>query len=861
MHSVKRAVSLAVATVVAVPLAISVAFSVAATNATPTYDVETNDDGSQIFIQSIAASLDGSVYVVGGFNSYDASPNPAVFGSTSLYNAGGTDYEGYAAKIGPDGVWDWAFRAGSTASGEDRVVDVVALDDGGAVVLIDASYDMTVSPVTGSGEFSTTGDTSVLVRVAADGSFVWHQEMAGSIPVSQELSLSADQQTVVALAVNGSNKNLYVEAFNVSTGASIWDRVIQKGTGEFGSTAWQHMELAVNNAGTVVVSFSYYGGSYILDYVSYDSTSMGNSATGAWHSMFAAFDITDGSTDWVASTRMNASNGSTHAEAQMFELEPAGDKFLAVMLVEPVNGTVNFISGGGAVQLQYWGDDRYVVAELSDDGAWAEKTQMPACDGFGCTLDNNYMNLHAADDGSFDLWYFTDQNHSSIAWMDYLAADDHMVLASFNADGTGEKLTSFTGGNGHRPGGQNAIDSFHDGSLVIAGSLLSNLTDGAGNTVSGLPSRVFVAPLDNGPWAYNTPTPPSYTISYDANGGTGAPADQTCVDGSTVTLSMTEPTRAGYRFTSWTTGGMFPPSIAPGSTRSCADTSLYAQWEELVDADGDGLDSTVDPDDNDPDIDDDGVLDGAEEDTLCITSADCDSDGLTDDLDADDLDSDQDGDGVLDGAEEDSTCINSSDCDSDGLADAVDADDLDSDQDDDSVLDGAEEDSSCVTVADCDDDGLADAVDADDLDSDQDNDGVLDGAENDGCVTDPAADCGTVTTTTVPGDNSATTTTTTTSVPESSTTTTSIPATTETSVVADTSGGEATTTSTTLVTSTGETTTTVVLEATVGDSTPTSEPVTLPATGGDNRVMPVVILLMCVGFGLVLVRRRHSFID
>ena len=69
------------------------------------------------------------------------------------------------------------------------------------------------------------------------------------------------------------------------------------------------------------------------------------------------------------------------------------------------------------------------------------------------------------------------------------------------------------------------------------------------------------------------------------------------------------------------------------------------------------------------------------------------------------------------------------------------------------------------------------------------------------------------------------------------------------------------TTSPPLATSTGETTTTVVLEATIGESTTTSEPLTLPATGGDNRVMPAVILLMCVGVGLVLVRRRHAFID
>ena len=166
------------ATLVTAPLAILVAFAapaqVQATNATPTYDVETNDGWTKIYAQSIAASPDGSVYVVGSFNSYDSPIKPAVFGSTSLYNTAGTEYEGYVAKIGPDGVWDWAFRAGNSASSspDDAVVDVVALDDGGAIILIDAAYNMTVSPITGSGEFSTTGDTSTLVRLAADGSFM-----------------------------------------------------------------------------------------------------------------------------------------------------------------------------------------------------------------------------------------------------------------------------------------------------------------------------------------------------------------------------------------------------------------------------------------------------------------------------------------------------------------------------------------------------------------------------------------------------------------------------------------------------------------------------------------------------------------
>jgi len=43
----------------------------------------------------------------------------------------------------------------------------------------------------------------------------------------------------------------------------------------------------------------------------------------------------------------------------------------------------------------------------------------------------------------------------------------------------------------------------------------------------------------------------TYTISYDANGGTGAPAPQTKTKGVTLTLPSTMPTRKGYIFCGW----------------------------------------------------------------------------------------------------------------------------------------------------------------------------------------------------------------------------------------------------------------------------------------------------------------------
>ena len=77
-------------------------------------------------------------------------------------------------------------------------------------------------------------------------------------------------------------------------------------------------------------------------------------------------------------------------------------------------------------------------------------------------------------------------------------------------------------------------------------------------------------------WKLNT-----YTVSYNANGGSGAPSAQTKTYGKNLTLSSTVPTRQNYNFLGWSinqnastaeysAGGMY-------STNSGA--TLYAVWE------------------------------------------------------------------------------------------------------------------------------------------------------------------------------------------------------------------------------------------------------------------------------------------
>lgn len=77
-------------------------------------------------------------------------------------------------------------------------------------------------------------------------------------------------------------------------------------------------------------------------------------------------------------------------------------------------------------------------------------------------------------------------------------------------------------------------------------------------------------------WKANT-----YTVSYNANGGTGAPASQTKTYGKTLTLSSTKPTRANYTFKGWGTSASATTVTyaAGGSYTNNAGATLYAVWK------------------------------------------------------------------------------------------------------------------------------------------------------------------------------------------------------------------------------------------------------------------------------------------
>lgn len=72
----------------------------------------------------------------------------------------------------------------------------------------------------------------------------------------------------------------------------------------------------------------------------------------------------------------------------------------------------------------------------------------------------------------------------------------------------------------------------------------------------------------------------SYTVSYNANGGSGAPSSQTKWYNETLKLSSVIPTRERYEFLGWATSQNGSVSYSAGSNyTSNSGITLYAVWK------------------------------------------------------------------------------------------------------------------------------------------------------------------------------------------------------------------------------------------------------------------------------------------
>lgn len=96
----------------------------------------------------------------------------------------------------------------------------------------------------------------------------------------------------------------------------------------------------------------------------------------------------------------------------------------------------------------------------------------------------------------------------------------------------------------------------------------------------------------NGVWKYNGGyltyvsavkiRPQVHTITYNANGGSGAPGNQTKTQGQQLFLSTKKPTRTGYTFKYWTAsiGGNYNPGQEYTHDQNGGTVTMTAYWRD-----------------------------------------------------------------------------------------------------------------------------------------------------------------------------------------------------------------------------------------------------------------------------------------
>ena len=194
---------------------------------------------------------------------------------------------------------------------------------------------------------------------------------------------------------------------------------------------------------------------------------------------------------------------------------------------------------------------------------WNKKT-----DGSGTTYKNkqSVKNLTSTQGATVNLYAQWKPNTYTISFNGNGKTGGSTASMSMTYD-TAKNLTAngFTK-TGHSFSGWNT-KSNGDGTSYKNKQSVKNLTSANGATIT----------------LYAKWTPNKYTVSYDANGGIGAPADQTKTYGVNLTLSSTKPTRTGYTFSKWNTkaDGTGTNYNSTAKYTSNANLTLYAVWTPI----------------------------------------------------------------------------------------------------------------------------------------------------------------------------------------------------------------------------------------------------------------------------------------
>ena len=193
------------------------------------------------------------------------------------------------------------------------------------------------------------------------------------------------------------------------------------------------------------------------------------------------------------------------------------------------------------------------------------------------TFYSSSVALYPIDDPSYTDEYRSGSYGGTLTWIGYR---DVPAYYSIRYD--------LNGGEGSTPAEQL---KGHNVDLLLSGaaftrpgcSFLGWSTEADAAQAQFLPGAL--CNLNEDATLYAVWEPERYTISFDANGGEGAPAAVTKIYGQSLTLPETQPTREKHRFLGWaeSSSATSPDYLAGGSYDRNGDAVLYAVWERVPD--------------------------------------------------------------------------------------------------------------------------------------------------------------------------------------------------------------------------------------------------------------------------------------
>lgn len=172
------------------------------------------------------------------------------------------------------------------------------------------------------------------------------------------------------------------------------------------------------------------------------------------------------------------------------------------------------------------------------------------------------------------------------------AASLTLAISATGPSTRNTQILVYSGASGVTSGSILAANTFTANSTSVSYSGLGSAVAGSSGTFVLVPSESstsIIALTYNSQWAdissatlTITTSETDYTLSYNANGGSGAPGSQTKtgVGSASYTISSTVPTRTGYSFLGWSTASTATTASyqAGGSITISANTTLYAVW-------------------------------------------------------------------------------------------------------------------------------------------------------------------------------------------------------------------------------------------------------------------------------------------